>query len=150
MWTHHASFSGLLVSFTLLKTTYCILFTCLPGLLAQTFLKATTMHFYLYLRHPACKLSYSRCQQTCFESMSDYVGICRRLPSILAIFRSVCPAGKCVSYRELCGLLLLSGPEGSAETWLLFQKCVYFSLFPGMCLFLTVSRILPHSLGTLE
>lgn len=108
------------------------------------------MHFYLYLRHPACKLSYSRCQQTCFESMSDYVGICRRLPSILAIFRSVCPAGKCVSYRELRGLLLLSGPEGSAETWLLFQKCVYFSLFPGMCLFLTVSRILPHSLGTLE
>lgn len=102
------------------------------------------MCFYLYLRYPACEPSYSRHHQSYFESMSDYMGVCRRPSLILAIFRSVCPAGKCVD--GCCSLDLravqIFGPSS--------QECVYFLLFRGIHFFLTVSVILPHPLGTLE
>lgn len=39
----------------------------------------------------------------------------------------------CVSCREVCGMLLLSRPEGSAGDMVpLPQECIYFLLFSGM------------------
>lgn len=122
---------------------HCILCTYPHAPLAQVFLKASTVCFYLYLRYPACEPSYSRHQQSYFESMSDCMGVCRRPPPILAIFRSVCHAGKCV---DCCSLDLRAVQRFGPSS----QECVYFLLFPGTHLFLTVSVILPHPLGTLE
>lgn len=122
---------------------HCILCSYPHAPLAQVFLKASTVCFYLYLRYPACEPSYSRHQQSYFESMSDCMGVCRRPPPILAIFRSVCHAGKCV---DCCSLDLRAVQRFGPSS----QECVYFLLFPGTHLFLTVSVILPHPLGTLE
>lgn len=142
--THCTFFPGLLESLTLLKTTAPYSTPCLHAPLAQAFLKARTMCFYLYLRDPACEPLYSQHQQFYFESMSDYVGVCRRHRPILAIFRSVCPARKCVGC--CCSL----DPRAVQRYGPSCQECIYFLLFPRMHLFLTVSVILPHSLGTLE
>lgn len=141
--THHAFFPALLESLTLLKTSALYSTPCLHTPLARAFLKGRTMCFYLYLRYPACEPSYSQHQQFYFESMSDYVGVCRRYSPILAIFRSVCPAGKCVGC--CCSL----DPRAVQRYGPSSQECIYFLLFPRIHLFLTVSVILPHFLGTL-
>lgn len=63
----------------------------------------------------------------CFRSMDEYAVIWRRLPPVLAIFRSACPAGESLGCH--CSL----DRRAVQRSGLSSQECIYFSLYPGCC-----------------